>query len=283
MKYVGAHVSIANGLFNAPLNANKIGARAFALFTKNQRQWKAKPLVEDEIEKFKTFCRQQDYSPDHILPHDTYLINLGAPEQEFLLKSRQAFIDEMKRCNLLGLKYLNFHPGSHKKMMSDTDCVKRIAEGVNMALADSQGVTAVIENTSGQGGNVGHRFEHLAMLIEMIDDKKRVGVCLDTCHTFTAGYDLRTPDAYRKTMREFDETVGFKFLKGMHLNDTNAGLGSRVDRHQSLGKGLLGWDTFKLIMQDPLLDNLPLIIETNDETIWAQEIKQLYDLQLSDN
>lgn len=279
MKYVGAHVSIANGLFNAPLNAHKIGAKAFALFTKNQRQWKAKPLTEEEIEKFKEFCRQQNYSADHILPHDTYLINLGAPEEDFLVKSRLSFTDEMKRCSLLGLKYLNFHPGSHKKMMSDEDCLKLIAESVNMALADSKDVTAVIENTSGQGGNVGYRFEHLAVLIESIENKKRIGVCLDTCHTFTAGYDLRTPETYRKTMKEFADIVDFKYLKGMHLNDTNAGLGSRIDRHQSLGKGLLGWETFKLIMQDPCLDDMPLIIETNDETLWAQEIKQLYDLQ----
>ena len=276
MKYVGAHVSIANGIFNAPLNAHKIGAKAFALFTKNQRQWKAKPLNEDEIEKFKTVCQQKNYSADYILPHDTYLINLGAPEKEALDKSRNAFTDELKRCNQLGLKYLNFHPGSHRKKMPDEDCLKVIAESINISLAETKGVTAVIENTSGQGGNVGYRFEHLANLIEMVEDKKRIGVCLDTCHTFTAGYDIRTPETYKKTMALFADIVDFKYLKGMHLNDANAKLGSRTDRHHNLGKGMLGWETFKLIMQDSRLDDMPLILETTDDSLWAQEIKQLY-------
>ncbi|MCX6579067.1 MAG: deoxyribonuclease IV [Candidatus Aminicenantes bacterium] len=279
MKYVGAHVSASNGVFNAPLNAKKIGAKAFALFTKNQRQWKAKPLTEDEIEKFKEYCRRENYSADHILPHDTYLINLGAPEKDSLDKSRAAFRDEMKRCGQLGLKYLNFHPGTHKKMMTDEDCLKLIAEGVDMALAESEGVTAVIENTSGQGGSVGYRFEHLGALIEMVEDKSRIGVCLDTCHTFTAGYDLRTPEAYEKTMEQFAGIVGFQYLKGMHLNDAKAGLGSRIDRHHSLGMGLLGWETFKMIMQDPRLDDIPLILETIDENLWPEEIKQLYSFQ----
>lgn len=276
MKYVGAHVSASNGVFNAPLNAKKIGAKAFALFTKNQRQWQAKPLTEDEIEKFKANCRQENYSADHILPHDTYLINLGAPEKDALDKSRTAFRDEMKRCGLLGLKYLNFHPGTHKKMMSDEDCLKLIAEGVNMALAVTEGVTAVIENTSGQGGSVGYRFEHLSALIEMVEDKSRIGVCLDTCHTFTAGYDLRTPETYEKTMNRFEEIVGFKYLKGMHLNDAKAELGSRIDRHHNLGMGLLGWETFKMIMQDSRLDDMPLILETIDENLWPEEISRLY-------
>jgi deoxyribonuclease IV len=279
MKYVGAHVSASNGVFNAPLNAKKIGAKAFALFTKNQRQWKAKPLTQEEIEKFKECCRQENYSADHILPHDTYLINLGAPEKDALEKSRGAFRDEMKRCGLLGLKYLNFHPGSHKKMMSDEDCLKVIAEGVNMALAETEGVTAVVENTSGQGGSVGYRFEHLAILIELVEDKNRIGVCLDTCHTFTAGYDLRTHETYEKTMGEFEHIVGFKYLRGMHLNDAKAALGSRIDRHHSLGQGLLGWETFKMIMKDPRLDDKPLILETIDENLWSQEINQLYSFQ----
>ena len=279
MKYVGAHVSASNGVFNAPLNAKKIGAKAFALFTKNQRQWQAKPLTEEEIEKFKECCRREGYSVDHILPHDTYLINLGAPEKDALDKSRAAFRDEMKRCGQLGLKYLNFHPGTHKKMMTDEDCLKLIAEGIDMALAESDGVTAVIENTSGQGGSVGYRFEHLGSLIEMVEDKSRIGVCLDTCHTFTAGYDLRTPEAYEKTMAQFAHIVGFKYLKGMHLNDAKSGLGSRIDRHHNLGMGLLGWETFKMIMQDPRLDDIPLILETIDENLWPEEISRLYSFQ----
>lgn len=276
MKYVGAHVSASGGVMNAPLNAKKIGATAFGLFTKNQRQWKAKPLTGDEIDKFKEYCQQENYSADYILPHDTYLINLGAPEEEALKISRDAFIDELKRCGQLGLKYLNFHPGSHKKKMSDEDCLAVVAESINLSLEATAGVTAVIENTAGQGGNIGYRFEHLARMIERVEDKSRIGVCLDTCHTFAAGYDIRTPETYEKTMKTFDETVGFKYLKGMHLNDAKVALGSRKDRHHSLGKGELGWETFKLIMQDPRLDDMPLILETIDENLWTEEIKRLF-------
>lgn len=280
MKYVGAHVSASGGVFNAPLNAKKIGATAFALFTKNQRQWKAKHLTEEEIDKFKQYCRENGYSADHILPHDTYLINLGAPEKEALEKSRAAFTDEMARCGLLGLKYLNFHPGSHKKQMSDDDCLKVVAESVNIALDATGGVAAVIENTSGAGGAVGYRFEHLARIIELVEDKRRVGVCLDTCHTFAAGYDIRTPESYEQTMKSFGDVVGFNYLRGMHLNDSKVELGSRKDRHHSLGQGLLGWEPFKMIMKDPRLDDIPLVLETIDEELWAEEIKQLFSFQI---
>ncbi|MCP5107912.1 MAG: deoxyribonuclease IV [bacterium] len=276
MKYVGAHVSASGGVYNAPLNAKKIGAKAFALFTRNQRQWKSKPLTEDEIIKFEEYCRKENYSADVIMPHGSYLVNLGAPEEDALEKSRAAFNDEMKRCEMLGLKLLNFHPGSHKKKMSDEECLEVVAESVNLSLAVTKGVTAVIENTAGQGGNVGYRFEHLAAMIEMVEDKSRIGVCLDTCHTFASGYDLRTPETYEKTMKAFDEVVGFKYLKGMHLNDSKVEFGSRKDRHHSLGKGLLGWETFKLIMRDPRLDDMPLVLETINEDLWAEEIKTLY-------
>ena len=276
MKYIGAHVSASGGVFNAPINAQKIGATAFALFTKNQKQWVAKPLADDEIEKFLQNCKAANFSPDHILPHDSYLINLGAPEKEALEKSRNAFTDEMNRCSQLGLKYLNFHPGSHKKLMPDDECLKLVAESINISLSKTTGVTAVIENTSGQGGNVGHTFEHLARIIELVDDKSRVGVCLDTCHTFSAGYDLRTPETYEKTMKTFDSIVGFKYLKGMHLNDSMVPFGSHKDRHHSLGKGELGWDTFKILMNDPRLDNMPLVLETIDEELWPEEIRQLF-------
>lgn len=277
-KYVGAHVSASGGAWHAPLNAAGIGARAFALFTKNQRQWNASPLTDEEIVKFKENCRNEGFSPDHILPHDTYLINLGAPEPEALLKSRNAFTDEMKRCHILGLRFLNFHPGSHKQMTSDEECIKVITESINLALSATQGITAVIENTSGQGGSVGYRFEHLAAIIGGTEDKTRIGVCLDTCHTFAAGYDIRTPETYRKTMTEFGDIVGFHYLKGMHLNDSKVALGSRKDRHDSLGKGLLGWEPFRLIMNDPRMDNIPLILETIDEALWPEEITSLYNL-----
>ncbi|MCP4269235.1 MAG: deoxyribonuclease IV [Candidatus Brocadiaceae bacterium] len=279
MKRVGAHVSAGGGVENAPLNAKAIGAKAFALFTKNQRQWKAKPLTSDNIEKFRQNCEANGYLPEHVLPHDSYLINLGHPEKEGLEKSRDAFLDEMQRCEQLGLKLLNFHPGSHLKKIEEDACLKRIAESINIALDKTKGVSAVIENTAGQGTNMGFRFEHLAAIIDNVDDKDRVGVCLDTCHTFTAGYDLRTKKAFKATMDEFEKIVGFKYLSGMHLNDSKPDLGARVDRHQSIGKGKLGVDPFRFIMNDKRFDEIPMVLETIDDTIWAEEIKLLYSFE----
>jgi deoxyribonuclease-4 len=278
MKYVGAHVRTTGGVENAPLNARKIGATAFALFTKNQRQWKAKPLTEASIRRFHENCRDAGYTPDQILPHDSYLINPGHPDAEGLEKSRAAFIDEFTRCQQLGLKYLNFHPGSHLNKLSEEDCLARIAESVNLALASTRGVTAVIENTAGQGTNLGYRFEHLAAIIAGVEDRSRVGVCLDTCHTFSAGYDLITPEGYEKTLARFDDIVGFSFLKGVHLNDGKKALGSRVDRHESLGEGTLGLEAFRMIMDDPRFDGIPLILETPDEERWADEIRLLNEM-----
>ena len=275
MKYIGAHVSAAGGVENAPLNARKIGATAFALFTKNQRQWSAKPLTEESIRRFKENCEAAGYTPDQILPHDSYLINLGHPESTGLEKSRTAFIDEFSRCEQLGLKYLNFHPGSHLNKLSEENCLARIAESVNLALERTTGVTAVIENTAGQGTNLGYRFEHLAAIIAGVEDKTRVGVCLDTCHTFSAGYDLVTPAGYEKTLANFDAVVGFSFLKGLHLNDGKKMMGSRVDRHASLGEGTLGLKAFRMIMNDPRFEDIPMILETPDENRWAEEIRML--------
>jgi deoxyribonuclease-4 len=275
MKYIGAHVSAAGGVENAPLNAIKIGATAFALFTKNQRQWTAKPLADASIRRFKKNCEDAGYTPDQILPHDSYLINLGHPEPAGLEKSRTAFIDEMQRCEQLGLKYLNFHPGSHLNKIDEDVCLERIAESINLALEMTSGVTAVIENTAGQGTNLGHRFEHLAAIITGVDDQSRVGVCLDTCHTFSAGYDLVTPKGYEETLAHFDAVVGLSFLKGLHLNDGKKDMGSRVDRHESLGKGTLGLDAFRLIMNDRRFDGMPMILETPDDSRWAEEIRML--------
>jgi deoxyribonuclease-4 len=275
MKYIGAHVSTSGGVENAPLNARKIGATAFALFTKNQRQWKAKPISAESTRKFKKNCADSGYSPDRILPHDSYLINLGHPERAGLEKSRHAFIDEMQRCQQLGLIFLNFHPGSHLNKIAEEACLKRIAESINIALEATAGVTAVIENTAGQGTNMGHRFEHLAAIIDGVEDKQRVGVCLDTCHTVSAGYDLITAKGYEKALAEFEAVVGFSFLKGVHLNDDKKALASRVDRHASLGEGTLGLDVFRRIMNDPRFDGMPLILETPDSDRWAEEIRML--------
>jgi len=278
-KFVGAHVSASGGVFNAPLNAMAIGAKAFALFTKNQKQWAAKPLDEDTIALFQANLAKSGILPKHILPHDSYLINLGHPEEEKRQKSVEAFIDEVNRCDQLGLDRLNFHPGSHLKQISEEECIDRIASSMNEALSVTKGVTLVIENTAGQGSNLGWKFEHLSAIIARIEDKSRVGVCIDTCHMFTAGYDIRTREAYDATWNEFDTIVGFKYLKGMHINDSKPDLGSHVDRHDSLGKGKIGLDAFRFIMNDPRMDDIPLVLETIDETIWAQEIELLYSLQ----
>lgn len=275
MKYVGAHVSSAGGVENAVKNAVEIGADGFALFTKNQRQWVSKPLAEKNIQKFKEWMKEYNFSSDAVLPHDSYLINLGHPEIEKREKSLNAFIDEGKRVEQLGLKYLNFHPGSHLKKISEEECLEHISNSINQAIKETESAVFVIETTAGQGSNLGYKFEHLGFLIENCIDKERIGVCIDTAHIFAAGYDIRTEEAYKKTMEEFEKKVGFKYLKGMHINDSKAKFGSRVDRHHSLGKGEIGIDAFKFIMQDKRIDNIPLILETIDPSIWPEEIKLL--------
>jgi len=276
VKYVGAHVSASGGVFNAPLNAKAIGAKAFALFTKNQRQWVAKPLEEEVITKFKKNLDEAEILPKHVLPHDSYLINLGHPEEEKRQKSLDAFIDELQRCDQLGLDRLNYHPGSHLKKISTEECLARISNSMNEALQKTQNVKLVIENTAGQGSNLGFKFEHLAYLIENSIDKERVGVCIDTCHMFTAGYDIRTREAYDKTWQAFDDIVGFQYLMGMHINDSKPDLGSHVDRHDSLGKGKIGLDAFRFLMNDARIDDIPMVLETIDESIWKEEIELLY-------
>jgi deoxyribonuclease-4 len=277
-KYIGAHVSAAGGVENAPLNADRIRAKSFALFTRNQRQWTSKPLTEKSIEAFKAHCRNAGYDPVHILPHDSYLINLGHPEELALEKSRTAFLDEMTRCEQLGLCYLNFHPGSHLNKIDPDQCLERIAESINLALEKTKGVTAVIENTAGQGTNMGYRFEHLARIIENVQDKSRVGVCLDTCHTNSAGYDIRTAERFEDTLQAFDAIVGLDFLKAMHLNDSKKEFNSRVDRHECIGKGTLGLEPFRFIMNDPRFDHIPMVLETPDPSVWEEEIRLLYSL-----
>lgn len=278
MKFIGAHVSASGGVQNAPENAKAIGANAFALFTKNQRQWKSPPLTDDSIAAFSANCADA-FDPAQILPHDSYLINLGHPEAEALKKSRDAFLDELQRCEQLGLDRLNFHPGSHLKKCTEEECLATIAESINLALAETTGVCAVIENTAGQGSNMGYRFEHLAAIIDQVDDKSRVGVCIDTCHAFTSGYDLRTPDACKETFDRFDDLVGFDKLIGMHLNDSKKDLGTRVDRHHSLGEGFIGLDCFRFIMADERFDDIPLVLETPNPAIWPDEIKLLRSFQ----
>lgn len=278
MKFIGAHVSASGGVENAPVNAHAIGAKAFALFTRNQRQWKSAPLSEKSISLFKERCAEYGYEPKHILPHDSYLINLGHPEQEGLLKSRAAFLDEMQRCEQLGLDRLNFHPGSYLKELTEEACLTRIAESINWVLEQTTGVCAVIENTAGQGTNLGYTFEQIAYIIDKVEDKSRVGVCVDTAHTLASGYDIKTAEGFARTFQQFEELIGFSYLKGMHLNDSKKDLGTRVDRHDSIGKGVMGIATFEMIMRDPRFDDIPLILETPDESIWVDEIRYLYSL-----
>ncbi len=275
-KFIGAHVSAAGGVENAPLNAANIGATAFALFTKNQKQWFSKALTDENIENFRINCEKFDFGPQQILPHDSYLINLGHPEEEGgLKKSRRAFLDEMQRCEQLGITLLNFHPGSHLKKISEIDCLKRIAESINLALLKTKGVTAVIENTAGQGTNMGYSFEHLATIIEHVEDKSRVGVCIDTCHGFAAGYDFSTELGYELVWRDFDQIIGMQYLKGMHLNDAKKELGSRIDRHAPIGEGFMGKETFARLMNDDRLNNIPFILETPQPELWPEEIEWL--------
>jgi len=278
MKYIGAHISTSGGVENAPINANRIGAKAFALFTKNQRQWFSKPLTEENISGFKRNCEKYGYTPDKILPHDSYLINLGHPEKEGLEKSRNAFLDEMQRCEQLGLDRLNFHPGSHLRKIPEEECLLTIAESINWTLDRTRSVTAVIENTAGQGSNLGYTFEQIRFIIEHVEDKNRVGVCIDTCHAFTGGYDLRTKETYENTFHKFAEIIGFEYLIGMHLNDSKKVLGSRVDRHDQIGKGFIGIDTFKMIMNDIRMNDIPMILETPNDELWKEEIEMLYGL-----
>lgn len=278
MKYIGAHVSINQGIASAPKEANNIGAKAFAIFTGSPSRWISKELSDEEAELFKANCAMLGFTPDVILPHDNFLINLGSPDPKKLQLSRKSFKDEMTRCEKLGLKYLNFHPGSHVNEISEEECLDKIAESLNFILDKTKNVTAVLENTAGQGSNLGYKFEHLAHIIDKIEDKDRIGVCIDTCHVYSAGYDIATKEGYEATWEAFDNIIGAHYLKGIHLNDDKKTLGSRIDRHELIGKGTLGMDFFRWFVNDPRFDNMPIILETPDESLWPEEIKWLYSL-----
>ena len=278
MKYIGAHVAVDKGVSSAPVNAHAIGAKAFSLFTRNPSRWKSAPISTAEAEKFRMRCEEFGYTSEHILPHDSFLINLGSPDIDKLAVSRNAFIDELQRCEQLGLTMLNFHPGSHLNQIGIDECLDRIAESLNIALDQTSGVKAVIENTAGQGSNLGHSFEQIARIIDGVEDKGRVGVCIDSCHAFAAGYNLATPEGYEAMWKEFDTVIGRDYLSGMHINDSKKGLGSRVDRHEVSGSDMIGLGFFEMLVNDPRLDNIPLILETPDDVHWSEEIRMLYSL-----
>lgn len=275
MKYIGAHVSISGGVWNAPINAKAIGATGFAMFTKNQRQWKAKDLTDADIQKFQDAMKEGGYTAQQVLPHDSYLINLCNPEDEKREKSLNAFIDELQRCAQLGLDRLNIHPGSHLKTISEEAGLDRIAESINMAFEVTEGVSCVLENTAGQGTNLGYKLEHLAHIIDKVEDKSRMGICIDTCHAFAAGYDLRTAETTAAFFDQLDNIVGVDRLMGFHINDAKSAYESRVDRHESIGIGNIGIEPFKYIMGDARFNNIPLVLETPNDAIWAEEISQL--------
>lgn len=278
-KYVGPHVSAGGGVEKAVLNAHAIGARAFALYTRNQRQWYPKPLTQESISLFTSYLKEYGFSTKHILPHASYLINIGNADDEKRHKSREAFLDEIKRCELLGLEGINFHPGSHLNVIAPKKCLQLIAQEMNWLMEHTTSVKLILENTAGQGTNLGFQLEHLAEIIDQIEDKSRVGVCIDTAHTLAAGYEIRTPEGYASFWKSFDEIIGDHYLMGIHFNDSKKDLGTHVDRHASLGEGVMGEGFFSLIMNDPRLDDLPIILETPDENLWAQEIRYLYSLE----
>ena len=276
MKYIGAHVGVSGGVAGTPATAASIGAKAFALFTGSSNRWVSKAISEEAAEDFKANCRLNGFTPGVILPHDNFLINLGSPDARKLELSRKSFLDEMKRCEQLGLEMLNFHPGSHVNGHSEESCLDLIAESINLTLEQTSGVTAVLESTAGQGSNMGYLFEHLAHIIGKIEDKSRIGVCIDTCHTYSAGYDLATEEGYLATWSAFDEIIGRDYLRALHLNDDKRELGSRVDRHAPIGEGTLGREFFIRLVNDPRFDDMPLILETPDEERWPEEIAWLY-------
>lgn len=272
---IGAHTSAAGGLQNALFEGRDIGATTIQLFTRNQKRWDNKPLEEEEIALFKR--AQEETKITHIMSHDSYLINLGCPDPINLGKSRKAFKEELIRCQQLGLAYLNFHPGAALKS-SEEECLNLIIESLEelIPLMEKGSTRLLIEATAGQGSAVGYKFEHLAHIIKPLYNKMPIGVCIDTCHIFAAGYDLRTKEAVEKTLKEFDDVVGLKHLYAFHINDSLKPLGSRVDRHAPLGEGEIGLECFKTLMQNPFTKDLPKYLETPDgPPLWKKEIALL--------
>lgn len=271
---IGAHVSTAGGVQNAPENGEAIAAETIQVFSKNQRQWKAKPYTDEQVDDFRGGCKDRAY--DKVVVHASYLVNLGSPKEEAHKKSVAAFIDEMQRCHTLGIPYLVFHPGAHTGSGEEA-CIKQIAKTLQQVLADEEDnpTHLLVENTAGQGSNVGYTFEQVAAILEGVDDD-RMGVCLDTQHAFAAGYDLSTPAGYKQVIKEFDDVVGIKRMEALHLNDSKAELGSKRDRHENLGDGEIGRAPFKELVNDPRFEGIPGNLETpGGPPMWEKEIAWL--------
>lgn len=272
---VGAHTSSAGGVQNALYEGQRIGATTIQLFTANQKRWESKPLSKETVELWHHALAETGIRK--VMSHDSYLINLGAPDEEILFKSRKAFQEEAERCLELKIDYLNFHPGAAKHETPE-QCLNRICESLLLleGVVSSGTTRLLLEATAGQGSAVGHRFEHLAYIIQRVEKKIPIGVCIDTCHIFVAGYDIRTPEGWDQTLKEFDQVVGLNHLYAFHVNDSLKGCGSKVDRHASLGKGEIGIESFNFLMSDPRTRSLPKYLETPEgPEVWVKEIELL--------
>lgn len=283
MKYIGVHLPTDNPHISCvPEQAAALGATAFAINTfETSNGWRTDVIPQDECRRFIDNCWQFGFSYNQILPHASFMINLCSPEPRKLAMSRRALIKEMESCRSLGLTMINFHPGATLGKMSEEDACSLVAESIDYVLERTEGVTAVIENTAGQGSNIGYKFGHIGSIVNQVSDKSRVGVCIDTCHAFAGGYDLTDDAEYERAREEFDREIGFQYLRGMHINDSLRGVNSRIDRHASIGLGAIGRDFFMRLMADKLTDNIPLILETPGELLWAEEIAVLQSAALS--
>ncbi|AFN84125.1 DNA lyase/endonuclease 4 [Encephalitozoon romaleae SJ-2008] len=270
-KLIGAHLSISKGIHTIQAQMESLGLDTCAIFLKSQRRYLAPPMREGVAEMFKA----RVLHPEMIVPHGSYLINFGNPS--LVDKSMECLVDDLERCRSLGIKMYNMHPGSDKTR-DKTGCLRSISHNINKALSRVQDITILIENMAGQGNVVGSTFEELRDIIEKVEERERIGICLDTCHLFGAGFDITTEERFAEVMERFDRIIGLKFLKAMHINDSKEALGSRKDRHESIGKGMIGGKAFRFIMNSGVFDNIPLILETPDPGKYKEEAGFLRNL-----
>lgn len=275
--WLGAHTSAAGGSFNALYEGREIGATAIQFFTSNQKQWQGRKIGEEEVKLW--YKALEETGIGDVMSHDSYLINLGSPDPDMLHKSRKAFHEEIERCHLLKVAFLNFHPGAATDG-NEEKCLETIAKSLLECepLLHKGKTRLLLEATAGQGTSVGHRFEHIASIIHQLHKNIPIGVCIDTCHIFAAGYDIRTEEGWKKTLKEFDEVVGLNHLYAFHLNDSQKDLGTRVDRHACIGQGKIGLESFRFLMTSPITRDLPKYLETPDGPDgWKKEIALLRD------